>query len=606
MTELEFFRVGVTLVSLVLLLMLDFRARRASPERPAQAGAPRSFGQFMKLVWLTLVVLLAGWVPLNPWRPALLSGAWLLTGSLLFILWSRLTLGRNYTPCDRARLPGEIVRHGPYRWIRHPLYTGYLLHWLALNLVFPSTLVLGLTLALALAYPGIARQEEFSLRESFPDYADYQRRTSAFLPWPLAVLLGIGLFGLLAAWWWRPPARTVGLVDQLGQALSGPVLAQRGAPGLLRFWLSQLAPLPVKASGELSLNGHNLGLTDRLPVDYLVVGENRLDFQGRPPQLHLPPRPEARGRSLIMPAGSQLEFAVEPHQGARLGLDGIRGRVAVSYASGGRAARRWLLEGPGTVALPRARERGVLGLAAEEEVRLENPRLEFWEPAPTSERAGPSRPSIVLIIHHPSVRPDLPEGMQYEHCLAYSEAWRENLRVILGDLPARLALAGYQTLGVNVPPEQKVPAGYLESARKPYFFCQFNPRQADLDGLLQALRERGDYRRALIVAVGLSGADEVGLVVKTASGGGGLNPELRCQSDVPELILAQLGLAEPVAPRPVFCRRGQARLVVDEDWRLTLRSVGEPPLELSERRGGPNQFFQRPEIRNYLWAYLKP
>lgn len=46
-------------------------------------------------------------------------------GSALFV-WARRSLGGNYSPCFASRRPYSVVRHGAYRWLRHPMYVGNL------------------------------------------------------------------------------------------------------------------------------------------------------------------------------------------------------------------------------------------------------------------------------------------------------------------------------------------------------------------------------------------------------------------------------------------------------------------------------------------------
>lgn len=75
-----------------------------------------------------------------------------------------------------------LITAGPYRWIRHPMYTAVLLLVAALVADAPSRprVVLGLALLGVLAVK-LQREEGF-LRAHFPAYADYARRTARLLP----------------------------------------------------------------------------------------------------------------------------------------------------------------------------------------------------------------------------------------------------------------------------------------------------------------------------------------------------------------------------------------------------------------------------------------
>jgi protein-S-isoprenylcysteine O-methyltransferase Ste14 len=90
--------------------------------------------------------------------------------------WAFRAMKGSMTPFPRPKRSGRFVEDGPYRFIRHPMYVGGILLLAGLSLVF-SAWGLALTAALALFWVGKARVEERHLRERFPEYADYRRRT---------------------------------------------------------------------------------------------------------------------------------------------------------------------------------------------------------------------------------------------------------------------------------------------------------------------------------------------------------------------------------------------------------------------------------------------
>jgi protein-S-isoprenylcysteine O-methyltransferase Ste14 len=97
-----------------------------------------------------------------------------------YAIW---VLGASFT-CDVATRPGqEVVQSGPYRWMRHPSYTGSLMTVLGVllccdNLVSPA--------ALAVAVAGYAyriRVEERALATDLGSaYRDYMKRTKRLIP----------------------------------------------------------------------------------------------------------------------------------------------------------------------------------------------------------------------------------------------------------------------------------------------------------------------------------------------------------------------------------------------------------------------------------------
>jgi protein-S-isoprenylcysteine O-methyltransferase Ste14 len=77
----------------------------------------------------------------------------------------------------------RLVTDGPYRRIRHPMYTAVLAVVLPAALAGPpAALVAGLALAAVLHVK--LRFEEHQLAQRFPEYAAYMARSGALLPWP--------------------------------------------------------------------------------------------------------------------------------------------------------------------------------------------------------------------------------------------------------------------------------------------------------------------------------------------------------------------------------------------------------------------------------------
>jgi protein-S-isoprenylcysteine O-methyltransferase Ste14 len=97
--------------------------------------------------------------------------------------WAQSSLGSNVTKTVVTKEEHTLVTAGPYRWIRHPLYTIGVLFFVALSLIsanwyFGAVMLLG-------AVPLFARtrQEEAMLIARFGDqYREYMKRTGRFLP----------------------------------------------------------------------------------------------------------------------------------------------------------------------------------------------------------------------------------------------------------------------------------------------------------------------------------------------------------------------------------------------------------------------------------------
>jgi len=82
-----------------------------------------------------------------------------------------------------VRPDAELRVSGPYRWVRHPMYTSVLLTALALVWGDFSFVRLGVWALLALDLILKVRYEEHLLSEQFEAYAAYRRRTKRLIPW---------------------------------------------------------------------------------------------------------------------------------------------------------------------------------------------------------------------------------------------------------------------------------------------------------------------------------------------------------------------------------------------------------------------------------------
>lgn len=111
------------------------------------------------------------------------SGLLLTCAGLAFTAWARVLLGRNWSAIVTIKQDHTLVRSGPYRWVRHPIYSGLLLAMLGTAICFGELRgVVGLALGL-MGFWMKARLEEAFLIEQFgPQYAEYQRAVKALIP----------------------------------------------------------------------------------------------------------------------------------------------------------------------------------------------------------------------------------------------------------------------------------------------------------------------------------------------------------------------------------------------------------------------------------------
>jgi len=108
--------------------------------------------------------------------------AMLLLGAGVAVAGTR-ALGRNLTPFPKPKERAQLVRHGIYARIRHPLYTSVIAAALGWALVWQSWPALLVAAALIPFFDAKARREERWLREEFPESAEYEQRVRRFTPW---------------------------------------------------------------------------------------------------------------------------------------------------------------------------------------------------------------------------------------------------------------------------------------------------------------------------------------------------------------------------------------------------------------------------------------
>lgn len=123
------------------------------------------------------------------WTPTSL-GDWLAAAvvvlGLLVTLWARLALGRNWSGDVTFKQDHELIERGPYRYVRHPIYTGLLLMALGTALLRPwaSAFAACGILLIGLWFKLLA--EERLLTRHFPEeYPRYRQRVHALIPYVL-------------------------------------------------------------------------------------------------------------------------------------------------------------------------------------------------------------------------------------------------------------------------------------------------------------------------------------------------------------------------------------------------------------------------------------
>ena len=112
------------------------------------------------------------------------TGIGLGLASLPLIIWVQQALGSNFSTVLHVRQEHSLVTRGPYRWVRHPMYTVLFIHLAGILLVTANWYIGGVPLA-ALLLIVITRlgNEEQLMQEKFGEaYRAYMQSTGRFLP----------------------------------------------------------------------------------------------------------------------------------------------------------------------------------------------------------------------------------------------------------------------------------------------------------------------------------------------------------------------------------------------------------------------------------------
>lgn len=168
------------------------RAARASNERISRRAEGTPILILLRLtgfsMWLSVLVYAIRpewmqWSALELPIEVRWLGAGLSAIALPLIVWMFRSLGRNVTDTVAIRREHALVRHGPYRWIRHPLYTFGGLFFVGLNLMAANWFIALMSATALIILMLRTPIEEGALIERFGDeYRSYMKQTGRFLP----------------------------------------------------------------------------------------------------------------------------------------------------------------------------------------------------------------------------------------------------------------------------------------------------------------------------------------------------------------------------------------------------------------------------------------
>ena len=140
------------------------------------------------VLWLTPLVYLLNpnwmaWskIGLPDWIRWLGVAIGLLCVAMVYWLFS--SIGSGISPTSATRKQHTLVTSGPYRWVRHPLYTVGSSMFIAFGMMADNWFIAALGVLAFIAMASRTPKEEANLIEKFGDeYREYMKRTGRYLP----------------------------------------------------------------------------------------------------------------------------------------------------------------------------------------------------------------------------------------------------------------------------------------------------------------------------------------------------------------------------------------------------------------------------------------
>jgi protein-S-isoprenylcysteine O-methyltransferase Ste14 len=148
-------------------------------------------------LWQLGIIVVGAWLVFGPatgnsWFDAMalrMTPAVSLTGFLItaagigFAIWARIQLGANWSGTVTLKEGHTLVRRGPYRFVRHPIYTGILLGFV--GTAFTRGTVhsfVGIVISAFGYWLKAQTEEQFMIQQFGQDYLSYRHEVRALVP----------------------------------------------------------------------------------------------------------------------------------------------------------------------------------------------------------------------------------------------------------------------------------------------------------------------------------------------------------------------------------------------------------------------------------------
>lgn len=170
----------------ILFILVRVRFHRPEVEDQKEFSSTREHwlaGQFSLALFLTHGWWLKTATPTDKLSLSMVLGILMMGISIPLLYWVHHCLGRFFSARLVIQNQHEIIQEGPYRWIRHPMYTVGFCYLLGAGLLSQSLIVLSVpTLSFTILVLTRVSDEESMLENHNPDYRIYKQSTGRFVP----------------------------------------------------------------------------------------------------------------------------------------------------------------------------------------------------------------------------------------------------------------------------------------------------------------------------------------------------------------------------------------------------------------------------------------
>jgi protein-S-isoprenylcysteine O-methyltransferase Ste14 len=187
-----FYRYFFPALWIVFLLYWRIKAADTKATQRLESASSRilRFSVFLvAIVLLSLPRIPLPWLYLRLWPQGLgpfWLGAAIAVGGLLFAVWARVHLGRNWSSEVTIKQEHELIISGPYAWVRHPIYTGILVGFLGTAIALSEVRgFIALMLILLVLWYKLRLEEQWMRSQFGETYASYAQHTAALVPYLL-------------------------------------------------------------------------------------------------------------------------------------------------------------------------------------------------------------------------------------------------------------------------------------------------------------------------------------------------------------------------------------------------------------------------------------